>query len=325
MDETWLGDEPATTYEKPMFPHEYVFSENNPMDVESDPMARAIDCLNSGETRQAILAFEAQLKRHEDPETWRILGKILQEQDQDMPACSCLIKAYQLDPKNLDTLLSLSISCTNALEEDRALGFMREWLGNHPRYQELIAGLGQRETFQEGLRDMLHVYEHALEVAEGQDPSLLTCMAVLQFLNRNFEAAIDLFNAALQRDGSNYSLWNKLGATYSHFGRPEQAIDCYHKALELHPNYVRAWANLAIAHRLKHDYADSARFFLNAMVLRPEAEHLWGQLSRSLSNMGRYDLVELGMQKNIDHFRAEFDVLKLEDLPHPTLSYGESY
>ncbi len=61
------------------------------------------------------------------------------------------------------------------------------------------------------------------------------------------------------------------------------------------------------------------------MVLRPDALHLWGQLSRSLSSMGRYDLVELCDLRNVDAFRAEFELIRAEELPTPMLQYGQSY
>jgi len=41
-------------------------------------------------------------------------------------------------------------------------------------------------------------------------------------------------------------LWNRLGATLANSGKPELAIDAYHKALELNPHFVRARYNLGI-------------------------------------------------------------------------------
>ena len=60
-----------------------------------------------------------------------------------------------------------------------------------------------------------------------------------------------LFRGALQFDNQNYSLWNKLGATLAHLGRVDEAIESYHRALELKPNFVRVWVNLGIAHAYK--------------------------------------------------------------------------
>ena len=55
----------------------------------------------------------------------------------------------------------------------------------------------------------------------------------------------------MKYDPSNYSLWNKLGATLAQLGRSDEAIEAYYKALELKPNYVRVWVNLGIAHAYK--------------------------------------------------------------------------
>lgn len=76
-------------------------------------------------------------------------------------------------------------------------------------------------------------------------------MSVLHFIARDYDNSVILFQEALKHDNSNYSLWNKLGATLAHLGRAEEAIDAYHKALDLKPNYVRVWVNLGIAHAYK--------------------------------------------------------------------------
>lgn len=76
-------------------------------------------------------------------------------------------------------------------------------------------------------------------------------MSVLHFIARDYENSVILFKEALKFDTSNYSLWNKLGATLAHLGRADEAIEAYHKALDLKPNYVRVWVNLGIAHAYK--------------------------------------------------------------------------
>ena len=42
-------------------------------------------------------------------------------------------------------------------------------------------------------------------------------------------------------------LWNRLGAILANGQRSEEAIDAYHKALELSPGFIRARYNLGIA------------------------------------------------------------------------------
>ena len=76
-------------------------------------------------------------------------------------------------------------------------------------------------------------------------------LAVLYFIARDYEKGVILFREALKLDPENYSLYNKLGATLAHLGRADEAMEAYHKALEIKPNYVRAWVNLGIAHAFK--------------------------------------------------------------------------
>ena len=72
-------------------------------------------------------------------------------------------------------------------------------------------------------------------------------LGVLSNLSRNYDGAVDAFRQALQTRSTDYSLWNKLGATLANSGRSSEAIDAYQKALELKPNYMRAWVNMGIS------------------------------------------------------------------------------
>lgn len=103
-------------------------------------------------------------------------------------------------------------------------------------------------------------------------------MAVLFFISRDYKSSVNLFNEALKHDPSNYSLWNKLGATLAHLGRTEEAIEAYSHALEVKPNYVRCWVNLGIAHAFKGEFDDAIRLYLNALTMNPTAKHVWGYL-----------------------------------------------
>lgn len=61
-------------------------------------------------------------------------------------------------------------------------------------------------------------------------------------------------------------MWNRLGATLANSGRSEDAIDAYHKALELRPSFVRARYNLGVS-------------CINIGCYQEAAEHLLGALS----------------------------------------------
>ena len=115
---------------------EYIFNSQNPYLNAQFPKQIALDLINKGNNNQAVLALEAHLQKHiEDGDSWRILGRILQENDQDQKSIPCFLNCLKYNPQNLDCLLSLGISCTNTLDEVKAMNFLKRWLMLNPKYQ----------------------------------------------------------------------------------------------------------------------------------------------------------------------------------------------
>lgn len=257
-----------------------------------------------GRPNLAILAFEAAIQKNPEDlsngNTWRIMGRLQQENDSDQKAVTCLLKALQYDNKNLDTLLALGISCTNILDETRAMDYLKQWIMNNKNYEfikidpNIIPATGPDGFTIDEIKEMnirmLTVFEHARTI-NPNDPELLNSLAVLNFIQRNYENSVQLFMHALKYDPDNYSLWNKLGATLAHLGRAEEAKQAYYKALDIKPNYVRVWVNLGIAHAYNADYNEAARLYLNALSFNPDAKHVWSYLQTTFMCMQRFDLV----------------------------------
>ena len=101
------------------------------------------------------------------------MGRLHQENDQDQRAVSSFLNALKYEPDNLDILLALGISCTNILDEVKAMGFLKQWLIKNPKYQsiqvnpQIIPDEGSIYDFsmdqiKEMNHQMLHVYEQGL-------------------------------------------------------------------------------------------------------------------------------------------------------------------
>ena len=79
-------------------PEVYFFSQKNEFLEAKNPLEIALDLISKGRTAEAILALEASLqKKNDDPQTWRILGKLHQENDQDKQAVACLLVIFTIN------------------------------------------------------------------------------------------------------------------------------------------------------------------------------------------------------------------------------------
>lgn len=281
---------------------EYAMAAANPYRAEEKPAKLGIHAIYAGDFQSAILALEAHLQASpEDYFCWRILGKIMQDQDQEQRACACLLRAHRLRPADRETLKLLGVSCSNVLDDVKALNFLKLWMLADERYAPLIdpavippAMLSSEQVKMPELWKVIHAIQASFEKAlekHPHDPDLLTCTAVVNFISRNYAGALVQFREAVRLNPLNYDVWNKMGAVLAHMGEADPAIECYQRALECHPTYIKAWSNLSIAYTFKHEHGEAARLLLNSLLLRPQAKHLWTCLHSIFMNMRRPDLI----------------------------------
>ena len=64
-----------------------------------------------------------------------------------------------------------------------------------------------------------------------------------------FFSAIRHMKSALENDPSDYTLWNKLGATLANCGNAQEALYAYQHAVDLRPKYIRGHVNLGMAYQ----------------------------------------------------------------------------
>ncbi|KAL9657581.1 hypothetical protein ABK040_001008 [Willaertia magna] len=270
-------------------------------------------------TEQAILALEAQLilqPNHAD--AWYLLGQCHAECDDDNRAISCYAEAVRSDENHLDALVNLGVSYTNELHKHAALSYLRKWITNHPVYGNVIKDVAYQQDeeneymsttmvdFYQRHAKLRQLFEKAVELSPTKDSKLHMALGVLYHLVNNFDASIQQFKAACQVDPTNYSLWNKLGATHANAKKPQLAIECYRKALNLKPDYVRAWVNLGIAYSNQGDFNNAAKFYLRSLKLSPRNNHVWYYLTYDFNCLKRKDLVEKCKTKNVELFRNDF-------------------
>jgi hypothetical protein len=98
----------------------YDFQEKNPFADSADPFSDGVKLFKDGRIKEAILAFEATVKKQEDhADAWAYLGEAQAQNEEENNAIAAFLQCVAIDPYNLKALLQLGVSYTNDLEEVR--------------------------------------------------------------------------------------------------------------------------------------------------------------------------------------------------------------
>lgn len=291
----------------------YAFSKDNKYADTQNCYELAKEKEKSGETHEAILMLEAEVQNHpEHSEAWGLLGKLHAKNDEDTRAIAAMLRGLEIDPYNLDLLMSLGISCTNEFDEEQALNFLKTWVKHHPLYSEIP--VDHSKNFRE---DIIEAFKVAVSI-NGQDPDVYQALGVLYYLSSSFDLAEENFRATLMLRQDDAAVWNRLGAALAKQNKTQEAFECYHKALEMRPDFVRTWGNLGLAYASIKDYETCARFYLCALSLNPHAHHLYNYLTTAFIMMNRFDLMEKLALRDPSVFSNEFDIITRDTLPKST-------
>jgi Flp pilus assembly protein TadD len=173
-----------------------------------------------------MLEADVQNEGKENAESWVLLGKMYQEDDQDVFAIMALKQAYELDPYDLEALLHLGISCCNELEQTQALRNLKMWLKTHPDYCSLP------DIHSENIEiDIVQDKFREAHMLKPNDSNVLLALGVLSFIKRDNQTAHMYFEKAIKENPTDHTLWNKYGAAMANTMKNDEAMVSYKQAL----------------------------------------------------------------------------------------------
>ncbi|ORY31600.1 hypothetical protein BCR39DRAFT_571085 [Naematelia encephala] len=308
----------------------YLFQAGNPyVSMYESPQARSESpTVKASTSTYGVLELEASVQ--DDPTdhlAWFNLGLKQQENEREDQAILALSKVVQLDPEYRPAYLALAVSYTNEGEYEAANTMLGRWidlaspdsnsnsLRGDIRNAETTGWADGQKMLVQRLIDLARLSPHQV------DPDTQVALGVLFNSSEDYSKAEDCFLAALSARPDDWLVWNRLGATLANSGRSSEAVTYYHKALSLHPNFVRALFNLGISYINLAQYSLAAQSILDALRLQHAdasegystsgsrmsvkaargvgSETLWNTLRSACLHMGRHDLVELASKREL--------------------------
>lgn len=233
------------------FPYErpaYQFHDANPYRGHLAPQHA------SRTTLDTVLEQEAAVQADPtDAGRWYALGLRQQENEREKQAIAALHKAAEVDPRMKDAWLALAVSYTNENDREEALEALERWVNLNDTYRGVV------HAYQRS-RDMPSNRHHRLanvlmamarsgvpDTGEAVDADIQVALGVLFNASGEYDKAVDCFNTALSVRPDDWILYNRIGATLSNSGRPQDSLQYYYEALQLRPDFARCHFNLSIS------------------------------------------------------------------------------
>ncbi|KAK7005741.1 hypothetical protein R3P38DRAFT_2556191 [Favolaschia claudopus] len=309
----WEAFEATSAGIKPV--SQYIFQRNNPYLSDTPSLTTRHHLAHGGRQPMldSVLELEAEVQRNmTDASAWFDLGVKQQANEREKQALTALARAVELDPSHLPAWLALAISHTNDGNRTGTYDAVRQWVDRNEKYAPAVARhwSAHPERVDAAIGERFSALIQCLiEMARGDasgvvDADIQIALAVLLNTNEDYEKAQDCFRTALAVRPDDWFLYNRVGATMANSGRAEEALQYYHRALELNPLYIRARFNLGISCLNLRRFEEAAHHILDALGLQESdsvssgadsasgvtTAALWDSLRTASMHMQRPDL-----------------------------------
>ncbi|WVQ78111.1 hypothetical protein IAT38_000192 [Cryptococcus sp. DSM 104549] len=307
----------------------YLFQSRNPYAAGQEALFGEVPA--ESPTMKSILELEAAVQT--DPtshEAWYTLGLKQQENEREDQAILALSKVVQLAPDFRPAYLALAVSYTNEGEGEAGCTMLDKWI-KLGEVDSATGGEGVEGGMQWGMSGRQALVDRLIDVARKSpdqvDADVQVALGVLFNMagGEDYMKAEDCFLAALAARPDDWLLYNRLGATLANSGRSNEAIQYYHKALMLHPNFVRALFNLGIAYMNLGQYSMAAQSSLDALRIQHAdaseayafgeagggakgvtSDALWNCLRSACLHMNKNELVGMVDRRDLTGFPMSF-------------------
>jgi tetratricopeptide (TPR) repeat protein len=118
--------------------------------------------------------------------------------------------------------------------------------------------------------------------------------------HKQFQDALGMYRAAIEKDPQNPVLYNKAGVTEIQLRHVETAKRYFRHALRLDPQYPEAQNNLGVVAYVQKEYAQAAIEYKKAVLLAPDVATFHSNLGTAFFAQKNYDAAMAEFEKAID-------------------------
>ncbi|MEA5596095.1 tetratricopeptide repeat protein [Rivularia sp. UHCC 0363] len=117
---------------------------------------------------------------------------------------------------------------------------------------------------------------------------------------QRYQDALTSYKKAIEIQPEYAKAWNGQAKTLYELKSYQEALSAYDKAIQIQPNYQESWSGRGFALNKLQRYQEAINSFDKALKLQSEAPEVWNAKGEALSNLKRYDEAIKSYDKSIE-------------------------
>lgn len=118
------------------------------------------------------------------------------------------------------------------------------------------------------------------------EPIIYYDMGMIFYLDKKYKKAEKNFRHAAEMGGRDAELFNQWGLCLDRLKRSKEAEIAYLDAIEIDPEFWKAWNNLGVISFMAKEYVSARKYFSKALELNPYNADTWYNLRDTCRELG---------------------------------------
>ena len=265
---------------------------------------KGIEFTESGEYENAIKCFDEAIQVNRNfVHAWNNKGIVLGLLNKLNEAIECHERATLINPDFKEAWSYKGVAFRKLGEYKKAIECFNKAIDIGPNYKDAMVSKGNVLVEIGELSEAIEWYEGAIDI-DPEDKTAWNGKGIVFKRLREYEKAIEFFEKALRIDPNfkeaMYNLKNTLGMKGENFlnsGKPDAAIECFKRIVEIDRDDKYTWNNLGVAFAKSGRYDKAIQCFDKSIEIDPNFKHGWNNKGNALKSLGHNEDAEKCFQK----------------------------
>ncbi|MDH5387441.1 MAG: tetratricopeptide repeat protein [Gammaproteobacteria bacterium] len=221
------------------------------------------------------------------------LAAIYNKQGRDKDAQTAYEKSVEFNPSSASARYNLGLLLLKKKKWQEAIDQFQAVLNIDTNNAKAHFNLGRSYYKLKNYEQALKHYQNALSLRSGDYPEVAVNLGLIYSAQNQYDKAIEIYKAALEKNVESASLHYNLGLTYFKSGQAEKSMASYLLAIKYRPKYAQAWYNIARIHSLNENYEAAVAAYRKALEINPGYRSAQLNLAVALTRLGEPEQAEL--------------------------------